>query len=205
MGIKAAVEAYRESAYQNAEYDIERRIGAASIPVVGGLMGGIKQIGNGLWRPFKVAGAFIFGFDSNPESVQKTQIPEDLRNNKLGENLEKLRDYSRQAADARAEGVGNMLEFKITEGFRKFSAAKHVDTQSEHVLFPEEAAARMKAEIMAEMRLEQRRQQAMDNFASRLGKHEQETPAFLREILERGPGGGRGSAQNTGKGSTIDI
>lgn len=154
MGIKAAVEAYRESAYQNAEYDIERRIGAASLPVFGGMIATLKKIGNAVWRPFKVGGALLFGFESDADSVVKTEIPADLKATKLGEDLAKLREYKHQAADQRADGVGQMLNLEIGAGFRKFSSAQHVDAQSEHVLFPEEAAARLKAEIKSEIRRE---------------------------------------------------
>jgi hypothetical protein len=136
FSFSAAIDAYRQSKYQNIEWDIQRRIGGDSIPIVGGIPGALGQFGNAMLRPLKVTGAFLFGFSSDPASVIQTEIPADIAHNQYGRDLALLRQTNREEADMRAEGYRHFTKLEFQRGFRQLASADHQAARAGSVVIP---------------------------------------------------------------------
>ncbi len=141
FNVEAGKSAYLESAYQWAELEYERRVAQSSNPVFGGTLATIKQIGNKIWRPIKVLGAYTFGIPSHPENVAPTSatLGEEIKDTTFAQNMEKSRDYQRRYSELKAEGVGELLSGNIGGAFRQWRAAKHQIIQETQVVMPDDS------------------------------------------------------------------
>lgn len=139
MAIKHAVEAYRQSAYQQLEYKIEGSVGRAGLPFIGGIWPEIKAFGSRIARPFKVVGAWASGGNYPIEDVTMAKIPDDIKDSRYIAALGKVREYGHESADRRAKSVGQLLSFDVTGFFREQRAASYNDSQISRVILPDES------------------------------------------------------------------
>ena len=144
MSREAAVRAYRDSVFDAAEINVRRRIGARSIPIVGGLLPALGLIANGLWRPIKVVGALLFGYGGSGERNFPTmpEIPAAFQNSDLGKSFGESWKLQEESAKARVESFGRLLSLDISGWWQEASVAAHAQAKDQAVIFPEEQAAR---------------------------------------------------------------
>lgn len=143
MSKKQALLAYRDSVYNAAEYDVQRRVGERSFPVVGGLVPSLKLLGNALLRPFKVSTALVLG-GSRPEERDfpaMPEVPEALQGSNLGEAFKESWKLKEEAAKARVEGVAKLVDLDISGWWQKASVASYAENKDTHVVFSEDGAA----------------------------------------------------------------
>ncbi len=138
MGIESAVQAYRQSAYQYTEYTVEKSLGMASLPLLGGTLSWLKQAGNIIYRPFKMAGALLFGGEYPVETVHRVEIPADVVSSQYGQALVTSRNFLNETADKRAEGVRKLLHFDVFGYFQSMRQARYTLHQQEKVVLPDE-------------------------------------------------------------------
>lgn len=138
MGVPHAVEAYRHSAYQNIEYNIDASIRRSGSLLFGGLGSRLKSVGNTLVRPLKVGKALAIGGDYSAQAVKQAEVPEDIKDTQYIQALDKLRQSGREAADMRAESVGKLLSGDLGGFLRKRRAASYNDVQMRKIILPDE-------------------------------------------------------------------
>jgi hypothetical protein len=147
MGREAAVNAYRDSVYDAAELNALRRIRSRSTPIVGGMLTAFQQMGNALWRPFKVAGAFVFGYsDSGRKFPPMPEIPEAFKGTDLGKDLEDSWKLREKEANAKVKAFARLANFDLTGYWQEASVASHARAKDEGVMFPEEAQAQARGD-----------------------------------------------------------
>jgi len=138
MSRESAIAAYRQSAYQKIEYDIDTSVGKATFPVIGGLRGEIQIVFNRLLLPFKMLSGYLFGGDFPVDNIKPAKIPPELAGTQYGQALNKLRENGREVADMRAESWNHFLNLDFTSGFRMRRAANYSAYQNRHVVLPDE-------------------------------------------------------------------
>lgn len=138
MFLTSAINAYHESLLSNAVWKAEAGLGSRNIPIVGGFLSNLGAVGNVLYRPFKIAGAFVFGHDK-PQAPAMPELPEKFKGTELGENLKKAFDSRVEAAGASAESLGKLASLDITGYQQSQSIAAH-EAARVKVHLPEEGA-----------------------------------------------------------------
>jgi len=143
MSKQAAAETYRDSLYHAAELKAEMRIGSRSIPIVGGFIPGLKLIGNGLARPFKILGSLMFGSATGQsrEFPAMPAIPEIFKGTDLETSFKQSWALQKQAADANVESLKSLLNLEIVKSTQQAAVASHAEAKDMFVTFPEEGAA----------------------------------------------------------------
>ena len=140
MGREAAVRAYRDSVYDAELSRYNMRVGSRSTPIVGGFVSGLELLGNALWRPFKVGGALILGYDGASERSfpDMPEIPPAFKGTELEEDFRKSWKFREEAANSNVKGISKLLNMDITGWWQDASVAAHVEAKDRSVTFPEE-------------------------------------------------------------------
>jgi len=146
MSKKDALVAYRDSLFDAAEYGIRIRSGSRSIPIIGGLAPALQLLGNALMRPFKVAAAWVFGYeDTHREFPPMPEVPAAFKDSSLGNAFAESWKLKEEAAKARVEGFAKLVDLDISGWWQKASVASFAETKDTHVVFAEEGRAQDRA------------------------------------------------------------
>lgn len=137
MGWKAALDTYEANRRTNTELKLAEFVDSRTIPFFGGFTNYMKGVGNDIAMPFTTSFALVTGYGSDPESVQKTEIPADLKGTKLEEDLLATRDAEYKAIARNKNGYRHFANLEPGEGMRSFAAADHERAQVASNLLPE--------------------------------------------------------------------
>ena len=142
-----AVRAYRDSIYDAAEYEAQRRQGSRSFPLVGGFWAGLNEIANAVWRPIKVGAALVLGYGGAElcDFPAMPPVPEAFIGTSLEQSFKDSWKLNEEAARARVEGVAKLLDLDVTGYWQKGAVAAHVEARDRNVVFAEEGEAARRA------------------------------------------------------------
>ncbi len=146
MSRESAVTAYRDSLYDGMELNALRRIRSRSTPIIGGMLTAFQQMGNAIWRPFKVVGAAVFGYsDSGRTFPAMPEIPPAFKGTDLEKDFTDSWKLKEQEANARIKGFARLVDLDISGWWQESSIAAHARAKDQNVLFPEEGVAAARA------------------------------------------------------------
>ena len=171
MGIEGAILAYRDSLEDAAVYDTERRIGARSWPIIGGLLSAIKLFANAVWRPFKIMGGLIFGHSPDHDIPDMPAIPEKFKGTELDSALTESWKLKQEEIHERIDGIGKFLKLDIEGWWQAESVAEYDETKEKRVVFPNEGHDQDVED----------RDVAISNAT---GKPARTSPGFLKSLLQ---------------------
>ncbi len=142
MGKEDALRAYRDSVYDAVEHHMEMRTGSRTTPIVGGIIPGLKLLGNALYRPLKVGGALAFGYDGEAERPfpQLKEMPEAFKGTSLGEAFSTSLKLKEESANARVRSMEKLLNLDISGAWQNASVASYAESKDTNVVFSEEGA-----------------------------------------------------------------
>lgn len=133
--------AYRDSVQNNMLYEAQSRIGSRSFPIVGGLIPGLKQLGNALFRPFKVGGALTVGYGESAPPPAMPELPQEFKGTELEKSFHDSWKLNQQAAEAKVKAFSKLLDLNVGGYWKESSVASHAEAKDSRVVFPEEQAA----------------------------------------------------------------
>jgi hypothetical protein len=142
MGKESAVRAYRDSVYDVAVLQAETRISMRTIPIIGGLVPGLKLLGAEIYRPFKVLGALMFGYEDVPRDFPAMPpVPAAFQDTDLGRSFEQSWKLKKEAAQASITGFAKLMDLEVTQWWQNASVASHAEAKDRNAVFAEEGEA----------------------------------------------------------------
>lgn len=138
-----ALNAYRDSLYDAAKHEFSMRASSRSTPIIGGLVDGLKLLGNALFRPIKILAALTVGY--TPKYSQfppMPEIPSAFAGTELGKAFADSWPLNEQAAEASVKSFTKLLDLDIQGAWQEASVANYAKAKEDNFVFIDEAAAR---------------------------------------------------------------